>query len=102
MTRHISGRLHWDTTHLATPAWMLFLNGQPGTAPTMLPVFDTSQPREASSAAVAHLIEQMLRRETGHLPQQVQVTTLADGSGYAFVATAGESLVFPRLHRISW
>jgi hypothetical protein len=95
MTHHISGRLHWDTTHLATPAWMLFLNGQPGTAPTMLPGFDTSQPREASPAAVAHLIEQMLRRETGHLPQQVHVTTLADGRGYAFVATAGESLVFP-------
>jgi len=91
MTHHISGRLHWDTTHLATPAWMLFLDGQPGTAPTMLPGFDTSQPREASPAAVAQLIGQMLRRDTGHRPQQVHVTSLEDGRGYAFVATAGES-----------
>ena len=102
MTHHLSGRLHWDTTHLATPAWLLFLDGQPGTAPTMLPGFDTSLPRAASPAAVAQLIGQMLRRDTGHRPQQVHVTPLAAGSSYAFVATAGESLVFPRLHRISW
>ena len=90
MTHHLSGRLHWDTTHLATPAWLLFLDGQSGTAPTMLPGFDTSLPREASPAAVAQLIGQMLRRDTGHRPQQVHVTSLEDGRGYAFVATAGE------------
>ena len=89
MTHHLSGRLHWDTTHLATPAWMLFLDGQPGTAPTMLPGFDTSLPHAASPAAVAQLIGQMLRRDTGQRPQQVHVTPLAAGSGYAFVATAG-------------
>ena len=87
MEHHISGRLHWDTTHLATPGWLLFLEGQPGAAPTMLPSFDTSVPREASHPEVVQLIGEMLRRETGHLPLQVHITPLADGSGYAFVAT---------------
>ena len=86
MDHHLSGRLHWDTTHLATPGWLLFLDGQPGAAPTRLPGFDTSLPREANHAEIVHLIGEMLRRETGHLPQQVQVTPLEDGTGYAFVA----------------
>jgi hypothetical protein len=53
----------------------------------MLPGFDMGLPREASHAEIVHLIGAMLRRETGHLPQQVQVTPLEDGTGYAFVAT---------------
>jgi hypothetical protein len=87
MAHHISGRLHWDTTHAATPGWLLFLDGLPGEAPTMLPEFETSLPREASQAEVARLIEAMLSRATGHLPQQVQVTQIEDGPVYAFVAT---------------
>jgi hypothetical protein len=86
VARHLSGRLHWDTTHLAVPGWLLFLDGQPGAAPTMLSGFDTSLPREASHAEIVPLIGEMLRRETGHLPLQVQVTPLEDGTGYAFVA----------------
>ena len=86
MDHHLSGRLHWDTTHAATPGWLLFLDGLPGDAPTMLPGFETRLPREASPAEVVHLIGEMLYRETGHLPQQVQVTPLEDGTGYAFVA----------------
>jgi hypothetical protein len=84
---HLSGRLHWDTTHAATPGWLLFLDGLPSDAPTMLTGFETSVPRDASHAEVVHLIGAMLSRETGHLPQQVQVTPLEDGTGYAFVAT---------------
>jgi len=56
MTHQRSGRLRWDTTHAATPGWLLFLDGQPGEAPTMLPEFETSLPREASQAEVARLI----------------------------------------------
>ncbi len=87
MEHQRSGRLHWDTTHAATPGWMLFLTGRPGDAPTMLPGYDTSLPRDASHAEVARLIGEMLSRETGHLPQQVQVTPMAEGPGYSFVAT---------------
>ena len=36
---------------------------------------------------VARLIGEMLQRDTGHLPRQVQVIPLEDGTGYAFVAT---------------
>ena len=72
MAHHISGRLHWDTTHAATPGWLLFLDGLP---------------REASHADVARLTEDMLSRETGHRPHQVQVTQVEDGPVYAFVAT---------------
>ena len=86
MDQHLSGRLHWDTTHAATPGWLLFLDGQPGTAPTMLPGFATHLPRDASQAEVVHLIGEMLYQETGHLPLQVQVTPLEAGTGYAFVA----------------
>jgi hypothetical protein len=84
---HLSGRLHWDTTHAATPGWLLFLDGRPSDAPIMLSGFETSLPRDTSHAEVVHLIETMLVRETGHLPLQVQVTPLEDGTGYAFVAT---------------
>jgi len=87
MAPHISGRLHWDTTHAATPGWLLFLDGLPGEAPRMLPAFETRLPREASQAEVARLIEAMLCRETGHRPQEVQVTPIEDGHGYSFVAT---------------
>jgi len=66
---------------------LLFLDGLPSDAPTMLTGFETSVPRDASHAEVVHLIGAMLSRETGHLPQQVQVTPLEDGIGYAFVAT---------------
>jgi len=87
MTHQRSGRLRWDTTHAATPGWLLFLDGQPGEAPTMLPEFETSLPREASQAEVARLIEDMLFRATGQRPQQVQVTQSEDGLAYTFVAT---------------
>jgi hypothetical protein len=86
MDHQRSGRLHWDTTHAATPGWMLFLEGRPGETPTMLPALDTSLPRDASHAEVARLIGEMLQRDTGHLPRQVQVIPLEDGTGYAFVA----------------
>ena len=87
MDHHLSGRLHWNTTHAATPGWLLFLEGLPGDAPTMLPGFETSLPRNASHAEIVHLIGEMLQRETGHLPLQVHVTPLEDSTGYEFVAT---------------
>jgi len=76
MEHPISGRLSWDTTHAATPGWLLFLDGRPGDTPTMLPGFETRLPRDASHAEVAHLIGEMLRRETGHLLWQVQFTQI--------------------------
>ena len=42
---------------------------------------------EASHADVARLTEDMLSRETGHRPHQVQGTQVEDGPVYAFVAT---------------
>jgi hypothetical protein len=87
MEHEISGRLHWDTTHAATPGWLLFLDGHPGDIPTMRPGLDRSLPRDASHAEVARLIGEMLQRETGHLPQQVQFTHIEDGLVYSFVAT---------------
>jgi hypothetical protein len=84
------GRLHWDTTHAAALGWMLFLDGRPGDAPTMLPGFATSLPPDASHAEGAHLIGQMLCRETGHLPQEVQLTQSEDGPVYSFGATYEE------------
>jgi hypothetical protein len=84
---HLSGRLHWDTTHAATPGWLLFLDRLPRAPPTMLTGFATSLPREASHAEIVHLIGEMLSRETGHLPLEVQVTPLEASTGYAFVAT---------------
>ena len=87
MDRHLSGRLHWETTHAATPGWLLFLDRLPGDTPTMLTGLATDAPREVSHTQVVHLIGEMLRRETGHLPLEVQVTPLEDGTGYAFVAT---------------
>jgi len=87
MEHQRSGRLCWDTTHAATPGWLLFLDGRPGDALTMLPGFETRLPRDASHAEVAHLIGEMLRRETRHLPAQVQFTQIEDGPVYYFVAT---------------
>jgi hypothetical protein len=87
MDHHLSGRLHWDTTHAATPGWLLFLDRLPGDAPTMLTGFATHVPRDARHTEIVHLIGEMLSRETGHLPLEVQVTPLEDGTGYAFVAT---------------
>ena len=87
MNHHLSGRLHWDTTHAATPGWLLFLEGLPGDTPTMLTGLAPPVPRDASHTEVVHLIGEMLCRETGHLPLEVQVTPLEDGTGYAFVAT---------------
>ncbi len=87
MEHQSSGSLHWDTTHAATPGWLLFLDGLAGDTPTMLPGFDTSLSRDASYAGVAHLIGEMLRRETGHLLWQVQFTQIEDGPGYHFIAT---------------
>jgi hypothetical protein len=87
MEHQISGRLHWDTTHAATPGWLLFLDGGPGETPTMLSGFDTRLPRDASHAEVAHLIEEMLRQETGYLFGQVQFIRIEDGPVYYFVTT---------------
>ena len=87
MEHQSSGRLHWDTTHAATPGWLLFIDGRPGDAPTMLSVYDTSLPRDASHNEIAGLIGDMLQRETGQLPQQVQCTQIEEGTVYSFVAT---------------
>ena len=87
MAHHRSGRLRWDTTKAAQPGWLLFLDGQPGDAPIMLPAFETSVPREARHAEVARLIGEMLHRETGHRPQHVQFTQIKAGPVYYFVAT---------------
>jgi hypothetical protein len=86
MEHQRSGRLRWDTTKAAQPGWLLFLDGHPGDAPTMLPGFETSVPREASHAEVVRLIAAMLQRETGHQPQRVQFTQIAAGPVYYFVA----------------
>ena len=86
MARQISGRLHWDTTHAATPGWLLFLDSLPGETPTMLSGFEPSLPRDASQAEVTRLIGAMLQRETGHLPLQVEFTQIEDGPVYHFVA----------------
>jgi hypothetical protein len=60
VAHHLSGRLHWDTTHAATPGWLLFLDGLPNDAPTMLTGFETHVPRDASHAEVVHLIGERL------------------------------------------
>ena len=86
MAHHRSGRLRWDTTKAAQPGWLLFLDGQPGDAPIMLPAFETSVPCEASHAEVARLIAAMLQRETGHQPQRVQFTQIEAGPVSYFVA----------------
>jgi hypothetical protein len=90
MEHHISGRLRWDTTHAAMPGWLLFLDRRPGDAPIMLPEYDTTLPRDASHAEVARLIGEMLSRETGHRPEQVQFTQIEAGPVYYFVATYEE------------
>jgi hypothetical protein len=87
MAQQRTGRLHWDTTHAATPGWLLFLEGQPEDLLTMRPWLDTSLPADASAAAITHLIGELLHRDTGHLPAQVQLTQRTDGPGYTFVAT---------------
>ena len=87
MAHQRTGRLHWDTTHAATPGWLLFLEGQPEDILTMRPWLDTSLPADASAAAITHLIGELLQRDTGHLLAQVQLTQRTDGPGYTFVAT---------------
>ena len=87
MAHQITGRLRWDTTHAATPGWLLFLEGQPEDLLTMRPWLETSLPAEASAADITHLIGELLHQDTGHLPAQVQLTHRADGPVYTFVAT---------------
>jgi len=87
MARQISGHLHWDTTHAATPGGLLFLDGLPGETPTMLSGFETGLPRDAGQAEVTRLIGAMLQQETGHLPLQVECTQIEDGPVYYFIAT---------------
>jgi len=87
MPHQISGRLRWDTTHAATPGWLLFLAGQSQDLLTMRPWLESSLPCDASVAEVRHLIGALLQRETGHRPAAVQVTPREDGPVYAFVAT---------------
>jgi hypothetical protein len=91
MEHQITGRLRWDTTHAATPGWLLFLDEQPEDILTMRPWLATSPPAEASAAEVKHIIEELLQQETGHLPAQVQLTQRVDGPGYTFVATYDET-----------
>ena len=83
----ISGRLRWDTAKAAIPGWLLFLDGRPGDAPTMLSVYETNTPHNASRSELADLIADMLQRETGQRPRQVQVTQVEEGPVYYFVAT---------------
>jgi hypothetical protein len=90
MPHQISGRLRWDTTHAATPGWLLFLEGQSADLLTMRPWLETSLPCDASVAEVRHLIGALLQRETGHVPAEVQVTPREDSPVYAFVATYEE------------
>ena len=87
MAHQRTGRLHWDTTHAATPGWLLFLEAQPEDLLTMRPWVETRLPADASPAEGTHLIGELLPRETGHRPAQVQLTQRADGPGSAFVAT---------------
>ena len=86
MEHAISGQLHWDTAHAATPRWMLFMDERPGDVPTMLPGYDTHLPRDASHAEVARHIGEMLYRETGYRAPQVQITPIEEGIDYTFVA----------------
>ena len=72
MVHQITGRLRWDTTHAATPGWLLFLEGQPADLLTMRPWLETHLPAEASAADITHLIGELLHRDTGQLPAQVQ------------------------------
>jgi hypothetical protein len=87
MEHQITGRLRWDTTHAATPGWLLFLEGPPEDSLTMRPWLETSLPADASAAEVQHLLENLLQRDTGQRPAQVQLTQRTDGPGYMFVAT---------------
>ena len=87
MVHQLTGRLRWDTTHAATPGWLLFLEGQPEDLLTMRPWLETRLPAEASAADITHLIGELLHRDTGHLPVQVQLTQCTDGPVYTFVAT---------------
>jgi hypothetical protein len=87
MAHQITGRLRWDTTHAATPGWLLFLEEPPQDNLTMRPWLATSLPAEASAAEVQHLIADLLQRDTGQRPAQVQLTQRTDGPGYTFVAT---------------
>jgi hypothetical protein len=57
----------------------------------MRPWLDTNLPADASTAEITHLIGEMLQRETGHLPAQVQLTQRTDSPGYTFVATFQEA-----------
>jgi hypothetical protein len=91
MVHQITGRLRWDTTHAATPGWLLFLEGQPADLLTMRPWLETHLPAEASAADITHLIGELLHRDTGQLPAQVQLTQRADGPVYTFVATYEEA-----------
>jgi hypothetical protein len=87
MAHQITGRLRWDTTHAAIPGWLLFLEEPPQDNLTMRPWLATSLPAEASAAEVQHLIADLLQRDTGQRPAQVQLTQRTDGPGYTFVAT---------------
>jgi hypothetical protein len=91
MVHQITGRLRWDTTHAATPGWLLFLEGQPADLLTMRPWLETHLPAEASAADITHLIGELLHRDTGQLPAQVQLSQRADGPVYTFVATYEEA-----------
>jgi hypothetical protein len=92
MEHQMSGRLRWDTTKAATPGWLLFIDGRPGDAPMMLSVYDTNTPQQASHSALARLIAEMLQRETGQLPSQVQFTREEEGPVYYFVATYADPM----------
>ena len=91
MNHQRTGRLYWDTTHAATPGWLLFLEAQPEDLLTMRPWLETLLPADASPAAITHLIEEFLQRDTGHRPAQVHLTQRVDGPGSACVATFADA-----------
>jgi hypothetical protein len=70
MEHQRTGRLYWDTTHAATPGWLLFLDAQPEDLLTMRPWLETRLPADAMPAAITHLLEELLQRDTGHRPAE--------------------------------
>ena len=57
----------------------------------MRPWLETLLPADASPAAITHLIEEFLQRDTGHRPAQVHLTQRVDGPGYVYVATFADA-----------
>ena len=58
----------------------------------MRPWLETRLPADASAAAITHLIEDLLQRDTGHRPAQVHLTQCVDGPGSVCVATFADAV----------